>query len=93
MMPITGFLTQLKFKIQKFLPQPKPPDPNEFVTIATFLPVLRPHVDILRSGLEAEGIACIINGDWGTQADFVRIQVRRADVAQARAILEEMETS
>lgn len=92
-MPTNNLFASLKKIIQKLLPQSLPPDPNEPVTIATFQPVMRPHVDLLRSRLEAEGITCMINGDWHTHADFVRLQVRRADVVEASALLEEIEAS
>lgn len=90
-MTASSFFNRLIATIQKALPPPPEPDPNEPVTIATFLPVMRPHVYLLRSRLEADGFVCIINGDWHTHADFVRLQVKRADVSKASARLREIE--
>jgi len=88
-----NFFKQLQNMTRKLLPKPAPPDPNDIVSIAAFLPIMRPHVDLLRSQLEAAGIVCMITGDWHTPADYVHIFVRRADSADARALLKEIENS
>ncbi|MEO6907727.1 MAG: hypothetical protein ABI210_07540 [Abditibacteriaceae bacterium] len=89
-MTTSPFFTRLKRTVQRILPPAQEPDPDEPVTIATFSPAMRPHVDLLRSRLEADGFVCIINGDWPL-TDFVRLQVKRADANEASARLREIE--
>jgi hypothetical protein len=61
---------------------------DTLVTVATFQPVMLPHAHFLWAKLEAEGIICILNGQWFTEADAVRLQVKKADAARAIAIID-----
>ena len=92
-MPSNSWMARLRGRFQTLLSPPEDEDPNALVTLATFQPVMRAHAELLRTRLEAEGISCIINGEWIAQPDFVRLQVRRADAVEAAALLAEMEAA
>lgn len=90
-MPTTPFFTQLRDAVQKFLPQPREPDPNEPVTVATLPPVMEAQAEVMRTRLEAEGIPCLFTRDRTYYVDPIQIRVRRSDVDAANALLKEME--
>lgn len=90
-MPSNNFVTRLQHTIQKVLPKTSPDDPNEPVTIATLQPVMEAQTEVMRTRLEAEGIPCMITRERTYYVDPIQLRVRRADVVEARAILEELE--
>lgn len=82
-MSIGTITERIKNKVRAFLSEANPQDENELVTIATFMPQMTPRAQFLQTMLEAEGIICIMNGQWHTKADFVRLQVKKSDAARA----------
>jgi len=90
-MPISSLFTQFQNVLQKFLPRTREDDPNEPITIATLQSVMEAQAEVIRTRLEAEGIPCMIIRERAYYVDPIQLRVRRADVDEARALLEEME--
>jgi len=74
-------------------------DPESFVTVAQFTSLI--EFDMARGLLESEGIECFspeerftgISGGLYTYAVTIRLQVRARDEEQARALLEQVEST
>ena len=90
-MPNDSLIARLRALIQKILPPALENDPNEPMMVVTLQPVMEAQAEVMRSRLEAEGIACMISRERTYYIAPIQLRVRRADLDEARAILKEME--